>query len=151
MYPTINNGVYRCGFATTQQAYDTAFGELCASLDRAEEILSKQRFIAGSRFTEADLRLFVTLIRFDEVYAVYFKTNRRLIREYPNLKNYTAEIYQMPGIADSVNMQHIKMHYYTSHPKLNYYAVIPKGLEGTDAEWWKKPHNRDSHLGSVDV
>ncbi|KAL0037851.1 hypothetical protein WJX79_001928 [Trebouxia sp. C0005] len=151
VYPTINNGVYRSGFATTQKAYEIAFGEVFASLDKAESILSKQRFIAGKRFTEADLRLFVTLIRFDEVYAVYFKCNKRLIREYPNLRNYTAEIYQMPGIQESVNMSHIKMHYYTSHPKLNYYAVVPKGLDGTDNQWWEEPHNRDSHLGSVDV
>lgn len=151
VYPTINNGVYRSGFATTQKAYETAFNEVFASLDKAEQILSKQRFIAGNRFTEADLRLFVTLIRFDEVYYVYFKCNKRNIREYPHLQNYTREIYQMPGIKESVNMNHIKMHYYTSHAKLNYYAVIPKGLDGTNNKWWEQPHNRDSFLGSVDV
>lgn len=138
IYPTINNGVYRCGFATSQAAYDAAFGELFASLERCEEILSRQRYIAGPVLTEADVRLFMTLIRFDEVYVVYFKTNRKFIHEYPNLRNYVRELHQTPGIGRSINMDHIKVHYFTSHPKLNYYAIVPGGAE----PWWEQPHDR---------
>ncbi|KAL4444882.1 hypothetical protein ABPG77_003932 [Micractinium sp. CCAP 211/92] len=97
VYPQINNGVYRCGFATSQEAYDTAFDELFSALDRCESILERQRYIAGDRLTEADIRLFHTLIRFDEVYVVYFKTNRRFIHEYPNLRGYVQDLYQTPG------------------------------------------------------
>jgi len=139
VYPTINNGVYRCGFAQSQEAYDQAFKELFGSLDRCEEILSKQRYIAGDVLTEADVRLFCTLIRFDEVYVVYFKTNKKAIHEYPYLCNYVRELYQIPEIKATVNMKHIKNHYYCSHPNLNYYAIVPQG--GT--AWWEEPHNRD--------
>lgn len=138
VYPTINNGVYRCGFATQQGAYEAAFKELFSSLDRCEEILSKQRYVAGNALTEADIRLFMTLIRFDEVYVVYFKTNAKFIREYPNLKGYVQDLYQTPGMRESINMQHIKTHYFTSHPKLNYYAIVPVGGEA----WWEHPHDR---------
>ncbi|KAK3274542.1 hypothetical protein CYMTET_17280 [Cymbomonas tetramitiformis] len=127
VYPAINNGVYRCGFALTQPAYDSALEELYSSLDRVEKILSTQRYIAGNVVTEADIRLFMTLIRFDEVYVVYFKTNRKCIREYPNMFNYIKEIFQLPGVSQSINMAHIKTHYFTSHPKLNVYAIIPGG------------------------
>eukprot|EP00586_Coscinodiscus_wailesii_P010238 CAMPEP_0172497994 /NCGR_PEP_ID=MMETSP1066-20121228/107801_1 /TAXON_ID=671091 /ORGANISM="Coscinodiscus wailesii, Strain CCMP2513" /LENGTH=300 /DNA_ID=CAMNT_0013271059 /DNA_START=38 /DNA_END=936 /DNA_ORIENTATION=+ len=99
VYPTINNGVYRCGFATSQKAYDTAIDELTKSFDRIESILQKQRYIAGDKFTEADVRLFVTLLRFDEVYVVYFKTNTRCVAQSPVILNYCREIYQMPGVA----------------------------------------------------
>jgi putative glutathione S-transferase len=143
VYPKFNNGVYRAGFATKQEAYEEAFSDVFEALDKMEDILSKQRYLVGSRFTEADIRAFVTLIRFDEVYAVYFKCNKKLIREYPNLKNYVREIYQMPGMADSVNIPHIKMHYYTSHPKLNHYAIIPKGVDVPGGRWWDEPHDRD--------
>lgn len=131
-YNSINNGVYRCGFATSQEAYDKAFKELFDALERCEAILSRQRYMVGDRLTEADIRLFMTLIRFDEVYVVYFKTNKHFIHEFPNLCNYTRDIYQTPGVAAAVNMQHIKTHYFTSHPRLNYYAIVPHGGEA----WW---------------
>jgi len=128
-YTTINNGVYRCGFAKSQQAYDEAFDLLFDHLDKMESILSKQRYLCGPQITSSDIRAFVTLIRFDEVYVVYFKCNKKTIKDnYPNIFNYVKEIYQMPGVARSVNMKHIKTHYFTSHPNLNYYAIIPKGL-----------------------
>jgi glutathionyl-hydroquinone reductase len=98
VYPTINNGVYRCGFAQRQAPYEQAFNELFASLDKVEDILAKQRYIAGDCLTEADIRLFVTLIRFDPVYVVYFKTNKKFIAQYPNMKEYVKELYQMEGI-----------------------------------------------------
>jgi len=135
----INNGVYKCGFATSQQAYDEAEAQLFDLMERAETLLSKQRYLAGGSMTEADIRLFVTLVRFDEVYVVYFKTNRKCLREFPNLFNYTKDVYQFPGVAETVNMQHIKMHYFTSHPKLNSYAIIPRG-PGVD---FLSVHDRD--------
>ncbi|KAG2426855.1 hypothetical protein HYH02_014708 [Chlamydomonas schloesseri] len=137
-YPSINNGVYRCGFATSQAAYDAAFQELFSALDRVEDILSRQRYLVGDVITEADVRLFQTLIRFDEVYVVYFKTNKRFLREYPNIAGYVRELYQEPGMKPAVDMYHIKTHYFTSHPKLNYYAIVPRGGEA----WWEQPHDR---------
>lgn len=139
IYPTINNGVYRCGFAQTQEAYETAFDELFTALDKVEDILSKQRYLCSDdKLTEADIRLFMTLIRFDEVYTVYFKTNKKYIQHYPNMSNYVRDLFQTPGITESVNMYHIKTHYYTSHPRLNYYAIVPKGGDA----WWEEPHDR---------
>lgn len=108
IYPTINNGVYRCGFAKTQSAYDTAITELTESFDRLESILEKQRYIAGDQLTLADIRLFVTLLRFDEVYVVYFKTNTRRVADSPALLNYCREIYQMPGVKETVDMDQSK-------------------------------------------
>jgi len=140
IYPTINNGVYRCGFAKSQKAYDTAIDELTASFDKLEEILSTQRFIAGDRFTLSDIRLFVTLLRFDEVYVVYFKTNTRSVANSPVLLNYCREIYQMPGVANTVIMHQIKEHYYCSHPDLNKYSIVPKGYNFE--KMLKEPHNR---------
>jgi putative glutathione S-transferase len=127
VYPCINNGVYRCGFAQSQEAYDIAANELFSALDKVEGILSKHRYITGDRLTLSDIRLFVTLIRFDEVYVVYFKCNKKRMIDYPNIRNYIRDIYQIPGVSQTVNMKHIKSHYFTSHEKLNYYSIIPIG------------------------
>lgn len=141
VYPTINDGVYRCGFARSQEAYDTAISQLFPSLDRVEDILNKQRYIAGNRFTEADIRLFMTLVRFDEVYVVYFKTNCKRVEDYHNMFNYCRELYQMPWMQGAINMEHIKVHYFTSHPTLNFYGIIPKG--GDTVAKLLQPHDRD--------
>lgn len=139
IYPSINNGVYRAGFATTQHAYEEAFGELFAALDRLEDRLSHQRYLAGERLTEADWRLFTTLVRFDPVYVGHFKCNLRRIADYPNLSNYLRELYQLPGIAGTVDMLHIKAHYYGSHATINPTGIVPVGPEiDLDA-----PHDRD--------
>jgi putative glutathione S-transferase len=111
---------------------------LFEALDRCETILQKQRYMCGDVLTEADIRLFVTLIRFDPVYVVYFKTNKRCIREYPALMEYVRDIYQTPGVKESVNIRHIVTHYFTSHPLLNHYGIIPGG----PAPWWEEPHSR---------
>jgi len=139
IYPNINNGVYRCGFAKSQEAYDMAVKDLSSALDKAESLLSKQRYVCGDTFTYMDLRLFMTLVRFDPVYVVYFKTNVGTIEmNYPNLFNYIKDVYQFPGMAKAINMKHIKMHYFTSHPDLNKFAIIPKGRD-VDLN---APHNR---------
>jgi len=127
IYHAINNGVYRTGFATTQTAYDAAFSDLFAALDKVEQRLSRQRYLLGAQLTEADWRLFTTLIRFDVVYVGHFKCNLRRIADYPNLSNYLRELYQDYGIADTVNMAHIKRHYYWSHPTINPTRIVPQG------------------------
>eukprot|EP00542_Grammatophora_oceanica_P006377 CAMPEP_0194055804 /NCGR_PEP_ID=MMETSP0009_2-20130614/57953_1 /TAXON_ID=210454 /ORGANISM="Grammatophora oceanica, Strain CCMP 410" /LENGTH=347 /DNA_ID=CAMNT_0038704859 /DNA_START=137 /DNA_END=1180 /DNA_ORIENTATION=- len=141
IYPNINNGVYRCGFATSQPAYDRAIVDLTKAFDQVDAILQKQRFIAGDKLTLADVRLFVTLVRFDEVYVVYFKTNTRSVAKTPSILNYLREIYQMPGVAETVNMDQIKTHYYTSHPTLNHWSIIPKGADFV--KLLNEPHDRD--------
>lgn len=139
VYPSINNGVYRAGFATTQAAYEEAFKELFAALDAVEDRLSRQRYLTGGRLTEADWRLFTTLVRFDPVYVGHFKCNLRRIADYPNLSNYLRDLYQMPGIAGTVNMLHIKSHYYGSHVSINPTGIVPIGplLD------YEAPHDRD--------
>lgn len=139
IYNTVNNGVYRCGFAQAQEPYDIALEELFTTLDKLETILEKKRYLCGDTMTIADLRLFVTLVRFDHVYYVHFKTSKKLIREYPNLFAYTRDLYQTPGINESVNMTHIVDHYLTSHVKLNPYGIVPPCT--TD---YSLPHTRDS-------
>ncbi len=129
VYEKINNGVYRAGFATTQSAYAAAFGQLFAALDTIELRLSRQRYLAGEQLTEADWRLFTTLVRFDAVYAGHFKCNKRRIADYPNLSAYLRELYQMPGIAETVSLDHIKTHYYASHLNINPTGIVPEGPE----------------------
>jgi len=130
IYPTINNGVYRCGFATTQAAYDEAIQEVTTAFDRIESILSKRRYLASDTLlTEADIRLFVTLLRFDEVYHTYFKTNTRMVSNSPAVLNYCRRIYQLPHVAETVNMEQIKLHYFCSHPTLNHYSIVPRGMD----------------------
>jgi len=129
VYPAINNGVYRAGFATTQEAYEEAFKELFGALDTLEDRLSRQRYLVGERLTEADWRLFTTLVRFDAVYVGHFKCNLRRIADYPNLSNYLRDLFQVPGVAQTVNMRHIKAHYYGSHATINPTGIIPLGPE----------------------
>ncbi|WP_339528470.1 glutathione S-transferase family protein [Pseudomonas mucidolens] len=127
IYPAVNNGVYRAGFATSQQAYETAFDEVFAELDWLEQHLSAHRYLAGAYLTEADVRLFTTLIRFDAVYYSHFKCNLRRIADYPNLSNWLRELYQWPGVAETVDFAHIKGHYYASHQTINPTGIVPKG------------------------
>jgi len=129
VYPRINNGVYRCGFATTQEAYEEAFAELFDALGQLEKRLGRQRYLAGDRITEADWRLFTTLVRFDPVYVGHFKCNLQRIVDMPNLYGYLRELYQVPGIAETVDMTHIKRHYYGSHRTINPTGVVPVGPE----------------------
>ncbi|MCC6610355.1 MAG: glutathione S-transferase family protein [Burkholderiales bacterium] len=138
VYETVNNGVYRTGFATTQEAYEEAFRNLFATLDKLEERLSRQRYLVDNRLTEADWRLFTTLIRFDAVYFGHFKCNLRRIADYPNLSNYLRDLYQVPGVAGTVNLAHIKTHYYASHRKINPTGIVPLGPELDFAA----PHDR---------
>ncbi|MDO6720724.1 glutathione S-transferase family protein [Psychrosphaera sp. 1_MG-2023] len=138
VYPNINNGVYRCGFATTQQAYKEAYDSLFVALDKIEEILANNKYLVGDLQTEADWRLFTTLIRFDAVYFGHFKCNQRQIDSYPNISNYVRSLYQVAGVAETTNMQHIKRHYYFSHTMINPTQVIPEGPK----QDFLAPHNR---------
>jgi len=138
IYAPINNGVYRAGFATEQAAYEEAFEELFAALDRWEGVLAGQRFLCGDVVTEADLCLFTTLLRFDPVYYGHFKCNLRRIRDYPQLGNYLRDLYQLPGVAATCRIDHIKQHYHRSHPQINPTRIVPVGPElALDA-----PHDR---------
>lgn len=139
IYDTLNNGVYKAGFATTQAAYEEAVGPLFDTLDWLEKRLADQRFLVSDSLTEADIRLFTTLIRFDAVYVGHFKCNIRRLVDYPNLSAYTRDIYQWPGVAETVNLEHIKRHYYESHRSINPSGIVPAGptLEFT------LPHGRE--------
>lgn len=127
IYDNINNGVYRCGFATDQAAYEHAFDRLFAALDHVEAELGKHSFLMGEQQTEADWRLFTTLVRFDAVYFGHFKCNRDRIEDFPRLSRYLRTLYRVPGIAQTVDMEHIKRHYYMSHPHINPTRVVPAG------------------------
>ncbi|MCL4134893.1 UNVERIFIED_CONTAM: hypothetical protein GTU68_001312 [Idotea baltica] len=138
IYNTVNNGVYRSGFAATQEAYEEAVLPLFETLDYLEDLLSKNRFLVGDKITEADWRLFTTLIRFDAVYHGHFKCNIRRIVDYPNLWGYLRELYQQPGVAETVNFDHIKRHYYMTHLALNPTGIVPSG----PAIQFDEPHER---------
>ncbi|NQV20475.1 MAG: glutathione S-transferase family protein [Rhodospirillales bacterium] len=140
IYHTVNNGVYRCGFATTQSAYDDAARELFDTLDMLEDRLSIRRYLMGEVLTEADWRLFATLARFDPVYVGHFKCNLRRLVDYPNLWGYTRELYQMPGIADTIRMEHVRGHYYRSHESINPSRIVPIG---PDVDF-TQPHGRET-------
>jgi len=129
VYHDVNNGVYRCGFATTQDAYNRAFDRLFDALEELEVQLSLGRYLVGNQITEADWRLFTTLVRFDAVYYSHFKTNKKRLIDYSNLWSYARELYQVPGVAQTVNMDHIKTHYFGSHRSINPTGIIPKGPE----------------------
>ena len=139
IYNNINNGVYKTGFSSTQSAYTKSVRALFAQLDQLEELLSKQRYLVGETITEADWRLFPTLVRFDCVYVGHFKCNIRSLAEYPNLWAYTRDLYQIPGISDTVDFDHIKTHYYSSHKMINPYGIVPEGPNTN----FDKPHDRD--------
>ena len=140
VYETVNNGVYRAGFARSQGAYERAFAALFESFDWLEALLGERRYLLGERITEADWRLFPTLVRFDEVYNLHFRCNRRRLVDYPSLWGYARELHQLPGIARTVAMGQIKTHYYTTHDELNPKRIIPVG-PGYD---WSQPHGRSA-------
>ncbi len=129
IYHAINNGVYRAGFATTQTAYEDAFYELFDALDWLESRLSTQRYLTGTQLTEADWRLFTTLIRFDAVYVGHFKCNKKRLVDYPALSRYLKDLYQVEGVSETVNFEHIKQHYYGSHKQINPSGIVPLGPE----------------------
>ncbi|TYK65233.1 glutathione S-transferase family protein [Colwellia echini] len=142
IYHNINNGVYKTGFATTQEAYDNNVSKLFSALDLLDDKLSKQRYLTGNEITEADWRLWVTLVRFDSVYHTHFKCNLKLIEQYHNIYHYMVELYQLPNIAKTVNEAHIKRHYYASHLRLNPYGIVPISHQ----QDWTVPHNRDKQF-----
>jgi putative glutathione S-transferase len=140
IYANLNNGVYQAGFAESQEAYDAAYGRVARILPELEERLSSRRYLTGDRITEADWRLFVTLVRFDAVYHTHFRCNGVRIAELPNLWGYTRDLYQQPGVAETVDMDQIKRHYYTTHDMLNPKRIIPAG--GPRHEDFMAPHGR---------
>ena len=142
IYDNLNNGVYRCGFAKSQEAYDKAYDRLFTTMDELEARLSEQRYLVGDQITEADWRLFVTLVRFDAVYYNHFKTNKKRLIEYPNLWAYTRELYQVPGVAETINMDHIKYHYFASHRSINPTGIVPRGPEID----FMQAHGRENNL-----
>jgi putative glutathione S-transferase len=145
VYRDVNNGVYQAGFATTQQAYEEAYDALFDTLGWLDELLATRRYLLGDQITEADWRLFVTLVRFDAVYALHFKCNKQRIEDYAHLAPYLRDLYQQPGIADTVDFDHIKRHYYMTHPQLNPSRIVPKGPA---LDLWR-PHDREALAGRV--
>jgi putative glutathione S-transferase len=139
IYHDVNNGVYKAGFATTQQAYEQAVDALFARLDWLEERLSRRRYLLGDRLTESDVRLFPTLVRFDAVYHGHFKCNLRRLVDYPHLWAYARDLYQSPGFGETTNFEHIKRHYYMTHDQINPSRIVPKG----PAMDWLAPHGRE--------
>ncbi|ENJ2788777.1 glutathione S-transferase family protein [Vibrio parahaemolyticus] len=139
IYPNVNNGVYRCGFATSQEAYEEAFESLFSALDKIDAHMATHRYLAGNKITEADWRLFTTLVRFDAVYVGHFKCNKQRIADYVNIQGYLKELYQIDGIADTTDFYHIKRHYYFSHTGINPTQVVPKG---PDLDF-SSPHQRE--------
>jgi putative glutathione S-transferase len=144
IYPGINNGVYRAGFATTQSAYEQAYAELFDALDAVEQRLADRRYLCGDRITEADWRLFTTLVRFDAVYFGHFKANRQRIEDYTHLPGYLRDLFQQPGVADTVDLPYIKQHYYGSHGTINPTGIVPLGQEID----FTGPHGRERLQGS---
>jgi putative glutathione S-transferase len=143
IYPSINNGVYRAGFAGSQEVYERAVGELFDALERYDDLLADQRYLAGEELTLADVCMFTTLYRFDEVYHTHFKCNRRHVTDYENLWGYVRELYQLPGVADTCVMDHVKEHYYRSHTDLNPTGFVAVGPDPDFAA----PHDRDALSG----
>lgn len=142
IYDNVNNGVYRAGFATSQNAYEKAYARLFTMLDELDQRLANQRYLFGADLSEADIRLFTTLIRFDSVYFGHFKCNRQLLEDYQQLSGYIRDIYQLPGVAETVNFEHIKTHYYVSHTTINPTQVVPVG----PAIDYYSAHNREQLL-----
>jgi putative glutathione S-transferase len=140
IYENLNNGVYRAGFAESQEAYEAAYARVAETLPKLERRLSERRYLTGERITEADWRLFVTLVRFDAVYHTHFRCNGVRVAELPNLWGYTRDLYQQPGVAETVDMDQIKRHYYTTHDMLNPKRIIPAG--GPRHEDFMAPHGR---------
>jgi putative glutathione S-transferase len=145
IYDPINNGVYRAGFASSQAAYDRAIDDLFDALDHWDEVLADQRYLAGDRLTEADICMFTTLVRFDHVYHTHFKCNVRAVHEYEHLWPYLRDLYQTPGVAETVHMDHIKEHYYTTHPDVNPNRLVARG---PDLDF-TRDHDRDDLPGSL--
>jgi putative glutathione S-transferase len=141
VYTTVNNGVYRTGFAVSQEAYEEACRALFDTLDKLDDRLSRQRWLVGNQITEADWRLFSTLVRFDAVYHYHFKCNLKRIFDYPNLSNYVRDLYQQPGVAETLNMGHIKRHYYGSQKRVNPTGIVPLGPKGPAVDFMA-PHDR---------
>ena len=139
IYTEVNNGVYRCGFAGSQESYDAAYDRLWTALDWLEERLGEKRYLMGDQITEADVRLFTTLVRFDAVYHGHFKCNRNKLTEMPNLWGYARDLYQTPGFGNNVDFEQIKQHYYVVHTDLNPLSIVPKG---PDLRGWDTPHGR---------
>ena len=144
VFTAVNNGLYRCGFATSQEAYEDAYDVLFARLDELEDRLSNQRYLVGDTLTEADVRLFTTLVRFDAVYHGHFKCNRNKLTEMPVLWAYARDLFSIPGFGDTVAFDQIKRHYYATHEKINPTRIVPKG---PDPSGWSQPHGREALQG----